>query len=106
VNARGWSLPPLIIFAGKTFQSTWFKNDPRYANWSIVMSQNGWMNDEIGLSWLKEIFEPFTRVRKRGTYRLLILDGHGSHLTPEFDQFAEDHQIISLCMSAHLSHLL
>lgn len=37
---------------------------------------------------------------------LLILDGHSSHLTPEFDQICKENDIISLCMPAHASHLL
>jgi hypothetical protein len=39
-------------------------------------------------------------------YRLLILDGHSSHATPEFDQFCKDNKIITLCMPPHTSHLL
>jgi DDE superfamily endonuclease len=39
-------------------------------------------------------------------YRLLILDGHSSHLTPEFDLFCKEHLIITLCMPPHSSHLL
>jgi len=42
----------------------------------------------------------------KGVYRLLILDGHGSHITPEFNLFATKHKIITLCMPAHSSHLL
>jgi len=36
----------------------------------------------------------------------LILDGHGSHVTPEFDLFCKDHCIVTLCMPPHSSHLL
>jgi len=39
-------------------------------------------------------------------YRLLILDGHGSHLTPEFDQICSDNDIIPICMPAHSSNYL
>jgi len=41
-----------------------------------------------------------------GKYRLLILDGHGSHLTPQFDQICNQNNIVPICMPAHLSHLL
>ena len=36
----------------------------------------------------------------------MILDGHGSHLTPKFDEICEKNNIIPICMSAHSSHLL
>lgn len=42
----------------------------------------------------------------KGTYRLLILDGHGSHLTPQFDRICAENSVIPLCMPAHSSHLL
>jgi DDE superfamily endonuclease len=37
---------------------------------------------------------------------LLILDGHRSHLTPQFDQICAENAIIPLCIPAHSSHLL
>lgn len=37
---------------------------------------------------------------------MLMLDGHGSHINPEFDRFCLDYKIIIICMPAHLSHLL
>jgi hypothetical protein len=36
----------------------------------------------------------------------LILDGHGSHLTPKFDEICEKNNIIAICMPPHSSHLL
>lgn len=36
----------------------------------------------------------------------MILDGHGSHLTPQFDQICEENDIIPICIPSHLSHLL
>ena len=41
-----------------------------------------------------------------GAKRLLILDGHSSHLTAGFDDFCKQQAIICLCMPAHASHLL
>jgi hypothetical protein len=63
------------------------------------------MTNEIGLSWL-ELFHKYTKDRMVGTHQLLILDGHNSHVSPEFDWFCLDHQIIILCIPAHSSHLL
>ena len=42
----------------------------------------------------------------KGIYCLLILDSHGSHATPEFNQFCTINKIITLCMPAHTSHFL
>jgi hypothetical protein len=57
------------------------------------------------VQWIKH-FNTHTEDRVRGVYRLLIVDGHASHATPEFEQYCKDNKIISLCMPAHSSHLL
>lgn len=103
-NASGWALPPCIIFKGKIFIESWFDNLPN--DWRFEISPNGWTSDEIGLRWLQKLFIPSTYSRIKGRYRLLILDGHGSHLIPKFDEICAANNIIPICMPAHLSHLL
>lgn len=44
--------------------------------------------------------------RVQGRFRLLILDRHGSHLTPQFDRICAENNIIPLCMPSHPSHIL
>jgi hypothetical protein len=105
ICADGQSLPPVIIFEGKMHQSTWYDTGLP-SDWAFGVSENGWTDDILGLTWLKTIFEKHTVHRTKGVYRLLILDGHGSHLTPEFDLFCQEHSIITLCMPPHSSHLL
>lgn len=56
--------------------------------------------------WLSDVFDKHTRSRTIGQYRLLILDGHGSHATAEFDSYCTKHLIIPLYMPPHSSHLL
>jgi hypothetical protein len=41
-----------------------------------------------GLASSKKLFIPTTSLRTKGGYRLLILNGHRSHLTPRFDEIA------------------
>ena len=37
---------------------------------------------------------------------MLVLDGHGSYMSPKFDAFCKEKNIITLCMPPHSSHLL
>ena len=104
INAMGWVLPLTLIFKGKLYNQAWFKDLP--PDWRFEVSANGWTTDEIGLRWLQKQFIPSTNSRTRGVYRLLVLDGHGSHLTPQLDQICAEHKIIPICMPAHSSHLL
>jgi hypothetical protein len=103
-NASGWVLPPCMIFKGKVFIESWFDGLP--GDWRFEVSPNGWTSDEIGLRWLKKLFIPTTSSRTKGGYRLLILDGHGSHLTPKFDEICEENKIIPIYIPPHSSHLL
>jgi hypothetical protein len=64
------------------------------------------MTDEIGLRWLKDVFESYSRRYSSGAKRLLILNSNSSHLTLEFNTFCEENTTISLCMLPHTSHLL
>src|SRR5450432_4589654 len=75
-------------------------------DWIIAVSENSWTDDKLGLIWLQSVFEKHIAYRTNGVYWLLILDGHSSHVTPEFDLFAKEHSIITLYMPPHSSHLL
>lgn len=105
INATGWALDPMIIFEGKVHMSTWYEDSPLPRTWRIAVSENGWTTDDLTFDWLRHVFEPQTRSRTVGRYRLLILDGHGSHLTPEFDKFCKENLILIECMPPHSSHL-
>ncbi|KAF1925745.1 uncharacterized protein M421DRAFT_7758 [Didymella exigua CBS 183.55] len=48
-------------------------------NWKLSVSESGWTNNALGLEWLKH-FDAHTKASQVGAYRLLILDGHESHL--------------------------
>jgi hypothetical protein len=101
----GWALPSYIIFKAKAYiQEGWFDTLPD--DWRLDISDNGWTTDKIGIKWLTKLFIPITNARTTGHYRMLVLDGHGSHLTPQFDQICTENHIIPVCMPPHSSHLL
>ena len=95
----------MIIFEEKVHLSTWY-TDVLPGDWTIGVSANGWTNDSLGFDWLTQVFEKHTKDRTKGVYRLLILDGHGSHSMAEFDLFCLERLIITLYMPPHSSHLL
>jgi hypothetical protein len=104
INAAGWAIPPFLIFAGKYHLSAWYEeNIPR--DWAIAVSDNGWTTNEIGVEWLKH-FIKHTEGKVVGARRLLILDGHESHHSLEFQELCKENNIYTLCMPPHSSHLL
>ena len=103
VGAAGHLLPPFVIFAGSVLINVWFKDLPR--DWILEVSPNGWTNNQLALAWL-EHFDKHTKSSAVGAYRLLILDGHESHSSLEFQDLCKEKKIILRYMPLHLLHLL
>ena len=73
---------------------------------SVSDLPKGWTDQELGLKWLEQDFEPNTRPETPEDYQLLILDGHNSHCIYPFIKFAAEHCIIIICLPLHTTHAL
>ena len=59
------------------------------------------------MKWLVEIFDIYTeRFVDKDDYRLLVLDGHDSHVSWQFVMAYYDRRILLLCLFPHITHLL
>ena len=105
INSSGWAVPPFLVFKGKWHLASWYEKEQFPYGWRAAVSENGWTTNEVTLEWLKH-FEKFTRTKTAGKYRLLVLDGHESHHSVEFEEHCRTNNILTLCMPAHSSHLL
>jgi hypothetical protein len=105
INAAGWAIPPFLIFPGQDPLSAWYEEETIPQDWAIAVSDNGWTTNALGVEWLKH-FIKHTENRTVGARRLLILDGHESHHSLEFQELCKENNIFTLCMPAHSSHLL
>ena len=52
------------------------------------------------------VFQRFTAAKARRKYHLLLVDGHGSHLTKEFLEYCHGHKIILAVYPHHSTHTL
>ena len=104
VAADGHVVPPFLCVQGRFHLAPWYQNNNIPADWVVNTTQNGWTDNDTGLEWL-EHFDKSTRTRQVGRYRMLVLDGHESHVNAKFSQYCKDHDIIPLCLPAHSSHL-
>lgn len=104
INSTGCKIQPLVIFKGKHLQTSWF-NYQNLPNWEFTTSENGWTSNDIGLEWLKRCFLPET-VPNNGVWRLLILDGHASHVSVDFMYECKMKMVLLLFLPAHSSHVL
>lgn len=104
INSEGWNVPPFLVVQGKNHLANWYTDGGLPPNWVIKPTSNGWTNNETGLEWLKH-FDKHTTARAKGPYRMLVLDGHESHESAEFQEYCKAHNIITLGLPPHSSHL-
>jgi DDE superfamily endonuclease/Tc5 transposase DNA-binding domain len=109
ICADGSALPPAILFAAanKAIQSAWVEDIEAIQHQVFISSSpNGWTNNDIGLAWLEQVFNRYTKVKAKRSWRLLILDGHGSHITMDFINFCHQNRILLLVFPPHSTHTL
>ena len=72
----------------------------------FATSPNGYTDHELSYEWVSKIFHPATIERCRGHTRLLVMDGHSSHLTGDLLGFCHDNNILPICLPSHTTHVL
>lgn len=105
ITADGTSIPPFIIFKGEQLLSSWLPTAVP-ENWHFSCNSKGWTSNIHRLEWLRTCFEPATRYKANGRTRLLICDGHDSHISANFIAHCINNNIILLILPPHTSHLL
>ncbi len=107
VSAGSRHLQPLVIFKGKDVQQQWFLDEgiEEFKDWKFESFSKGWTSDDIAVRWLNTVFIPQTWV-PRNRSRLLIVDGHGSHITDDFIYGCFNSNIYLLFLSPHASYVL
>ena len=99
-NAAGEALPPLVIFAGKNFQSTWYGKNS-VPNTMYGHSENGWMTTDVFFTW----FVKFCEIVKSRPL-LLIYDGHLSHVSVQLIEKAMKEEITIVKLPPHVTDRL
>lgn len=109
ICADGSSLPPALIYKAVSgdLQDTWLEDyKPEEHPCWFASSPNGWTSDELALSWLQSLFDPQTSGKARRDWRLLMLDGHGSHCTLDFLEWCHKRRILVAIYPPHSTHRL
>jgi hypothetical protein len=109
ICADGTALTPALIYQAQSgnIQDTWLQDfDPTKHRAFFTSSLSGWTSNDIGLSWLKQVFDRETKAKARLSWRLLILDGHGSHVTMDFIDYCDANKILLMVYPPHSTHTL
>ena len=109
ICADGSALSPGLIYQATTglIQDSWLQDfDPNAQSCFFASSPSGWTNNKLGFQWLTQIFERETKAKAQRSWRLLILDGHGSHISMKFIDYCDSHRILLAIYPPHSTHTL
>jgi len=107
ICADGTSLSPMLIYKAHSTKVAWVdKNAP--ADVIIGHSANGWTDNTKGLGYLKTHFGPrsSSAAKAEGKWRMIIFDGHESHVSWDFLQYCIQQKIIAFCLPPHSTNIL
>lgn len=104
VAGDGYTMPPVLAVSGRYHLANWYSQTDLPDDWIIKTTSNGWTDNQTGLEWLRH-FDQCSKPRRKGAYRMLVLDGHESHVNADFEAYCKDNNIIPLCLPSHSSHL-
>jgi len=97
ICADGTYIPLALIYTGNGYDllNTWMNDlqDKDIAHFSSF--ENGWSSHEFGITWLRDIFNRYTKEKAGRSRRLLIVDGHSSHVNIAFLNWAHTAQQFS-----------
>jgi DDE superfamily endonuclease/Tc5 transposase DNA-binding domain len=106
ISMDGRALTPLVIHRGTLAHApldTWFPPSDECPHWFYGFTKKGWTDNDYALAWLTEVFLPLTH--RDDEWRLLLVDGHGSHSTGEFQWECLRNQVALVYLLPHSTHL-
>jgi hypothetical protein len=108
ISAAGVAVAPTLIYKGASneLQDTWVDEVEEGDDAYFATSANGWSSNAFGLAWLQKVFDPQTKKKGSRNYRLLIVDGHSSHVNLAFLEGCKRLRIIILILPPHSTHRL
>jgi DDE superfamily endonuclease len=109
VTAAGRALSPGVIYQSATrlVREDWLRDWDTTGDFRalVTSTESGWINADLAFQWLKEVIDKETR-REGGRKRLLLLDGHSTHLTLPFLEACDEANIILALIPAHSTHIM
>ena len=104
VSASGKVTPPVLIIPGKVHMESWY-HESLSGTERILLSESGYTNDQLAIEWLQH-FIHHTGSSRDSDPKVLLLDSHTSHCTPEFSLLAAENNIHIYAFPSHLTHVL
>ena len=83
---------------------SWYR-DRQHQNELVLLSESGFTTDQLALRFLQH-FITHTGAGRRQQPKLLLMDNHGSHITPEFILLARENNVIPFSFPAYLTYCI
>lgn len=74
----------MLVIAAKQHKSSWFQS--LHDTTLVGIADNVYLKDDLMVTWIAH-FKKHSQRSQRGAWRLLLLDGYGSHRTYEFIKY-------------------
>jgi hypothetical protein len=105
VNSVRDKIPPMLILLGKTHLEDWYTHTRLPHDYILDVSDTAYSNERIAYSWIHH-FSHCTVSKRRGAYRLILMDDHEPYLTVELVKYCQYHNILLPSFPSHLTHRL
>lgn len=105
ISADGWVMHPWFLFCGSDQMDDWYDRDDYPDHFKVIkLITKGWSDDMTAIQWLLDFHYATKKRVTRGRPRVLLMDNHGSHGTPEFEYLCQCFNIIPYWFLPKLTH--
>ncbi len=101
VSASGYTMPPMMVYPRKKAVPEQCKAGALPCT-LFASSSSGWINTDLFLQWFSFFLSSIPPARPV----LLVMDGHGSHMSIELIELARANDVHLLCLPSHTTHIL
>ncbi|KAJ5865434.1 uncharacterized protein N7529_007350 [Penicillium soppii] len=105
ISADGWVMHPWFLMRGSEQMEDWFDGDDDPTNYRVIKpTAKGWTDDTTAIQWLLDFHYATKKRVAKGRPRVLVMDYHGSHGTPEFEHICQSFNIIPWWFIPKMTH--
>jgi hypothetical protein len=104
ICAIGTYTPLIIIVQGRQHMESWY-HENLTSNELVLLSDSGYTNNELAMLYLEHLIQ-HTNAGPNHPKKVLLMDSHTSHTSPEFIIRATSMNIHPYPFPSHLTHCM
>lgn len=103
-SASGVITPPMIIYPLKRISTGIAASVP--PDWGIGLSSKGWMNQDLFLQYITNVFYPYLLKVNTEFPIILFVDGHKSHINYDLSKACQERGIVLVALYPNATRIL